>query len=139
MHKRIVTFIIAVALIVACSACGAEEKTPEGVINKDGGDWYIVKMPEGKSVKDYFTLTGESGYMHMTNMGQMDKSESMGGANYSEVSEGGWIVYGESVFMYIPYNISSSSAQMACSTLILNRDNCMSLEDAKQYISFLND
>lgn len=134
MKRILATVLLVIALLI--TGCGAK-KLPDGVIREDSGDWYIVKMPAGKDVKNYFTLTGGIGYVHGTNLGQMDRNESLGGASYARVEEGGWVVFGDDLFMYIPYQISDGAAQMACVTLILNRDNYMLLSEAKEYIEFL--
>lgn len=134
MKRIIVTVLVVIALLI--TGCGAE-KVPDGVIREDSGDWYVVKMPLGKDVKNYFTLTGEVGYVHGTNLGQMDRNESLGGASYARVEEGGWVVFGDDLFMYIPYQISEGQAKMACATLIMNKDSYMTLSEAKEYIEFL--
>lgn len=134
MKRIVVTMLVVIALLI--TGCGTK-KLPDGVIRDDSGDWYIVKMPASKDVKDYFTLTGEIGYVHGTNLGQMDRNESLGGANYARVEEGGWVAYRDDLFLYIPYDISAGQAKMACATLVLNQDNYMTFEEAKEYIEYL--
>ena len=134
MKRIIVTMLVAIALMI--TGCGTT-KLPDGVIRDDSGDWYIVKMPTGVKVDNYFTLSGEIGYVHGTNLGQMDRNENLGGANYVRVEEGGWIVYSGDLFLYIPYQISDGRAKMACATLLLNQENYMTIEEAKEYIEFL--
>lgn len=124
-------------MLAAFAGCHGRENQPSGVIQNESGDWYIVKLPSGKTVSDYFTLQGASGTVVMQNFSQKENNGIMGVAYYNRVKEGGWVVFGDGVFMYIPYAISEAQARSACNTLILNSDNTMTLEQAKQYISFL--
>lgn len=134
MKRILATVLLVIALLI--TGCGAK-KLPDGVIKEDSGDWYIVKMPEGADIDHYFTISGAIGYMHGTNLGQMDRIESMGGANYARVEECGWVIYSDDLFLHIPYQITDGEAKMACATLILNEENYMTLEEAKEYIDFL--
>ena len=137
--RRIVTCILLlVCLISMFTGCSGQDTAAKGIINEKGREWYIVQLPEGKNVSDYFTLLGGGGTVVMTNMGHMDKNETMGIAYYSKVKEGGWLAYSGNKFMYIPSELSVEEAKSACTTFILNSDNCMTFENAQKYISFLS-
>lgn len=136
MKKTIIICLLVALLIMMVLGCGQKESLP-GVIERENGNWYIVKLPAGKTVTDYFALTGQNGTIHVTNMGHMDINESMGNVNYSQVNEGGWIFYCGDVFMYVPTQISEFALAASGATLIRNSDNYLLIEDAKQYIPFL--
>ena len=85
----------------------------KGVCRSDAGDSHIVKLPAGMDVKDCFSLTGDKGYVYT-----------------AELDEG-------SLFLYVPYELTTREAMYACSTLVLHKNNYMTFEEAKEYIEFL--
>lgn len=129
--KMLVCIIVVLAMLI--TGCAAEEEVPRGVIRGESGDSYIVKMPTDMDVKDYFALTGERGCMHMSD----EMNLRMDTVDYSEVEEGGWVIYAEDLFLYVPYELSERGAQYACVTLAQNVDNYMTYENAKEYIKVL--
>lgn len=129
---RIIVWLLVLMLLL--SSCTPEEKEPRGVVTVSNCKSYIVKIPEGKNVTDYFTLLGTSGTVVMHNFGNMNQDNLMGTAYYNQVAEGGWVIHGNGLFMHIPADIPSDAASLACNKFLTNQDNYMSLEEYKGYI-----
>ena len=137
--KTIVLVALFVVLLKGCDYLLdnlglAEDPSPRGVVTVSNCESYIVKIPTGKNVSDYFTLLGTSGTVVMHNFGNMNQDKIMGTAYYNQVKEGGWVIQGNGLFMHIPDDISSDAARRACNTFLTNQDNYMSVEEYKEYM-----
>lgn len=136
MNKRLFAVLLTLMLVLLLCSCD-KESSEKGIIEKKCGDCYIVSLPEGKSVDDFFTLTGECCAMYIDDLGYMDKQDYLGCVKYSKVEEEGWIAFTEYKFLYIPYNVEKTMVVNACCDLVVCGDNIMSLEAAKEFIPFL--
>ncbi len=153
MGKRYLICIVFVALAILLMGClnlaennaeaEIEQELPVGVHQSNNGDYYYtIKLPTGAEVEDYFTLTGPKNTIHVAETDVDSYSEDMGFVYYYTCTKGGWVAFSgknPDRVMYIPEGLSAQQVQIICATFPYRAAKCMSMDEAKNYISWLQD
>lgn len=137
-------FVCLLVMTVFLSACGkkeAEPTMPEGVYTRGEKEYYVIMLPEGKSVWDCFYLNGDSttrGTVVVNQYFDTSSSAHSGVIYNSTVVGGGWVAYDESEsgkIIFIPDHFDIDEVKLICGRLARNPESYMTLEEAKEYIS----
>lgn len=139
MVKRIVSIILCIAIVVCFTAC--TEDDPRGVRSSGSGNqYYVIKLPDGKKVTDYFTLTGPEGTVVGMSTDMSSYSENLGTIYNRQATEGGWVAYNKDqsgIIIYMPAGFPENAVAITCAQLAINPNEYMTIEEAKQYIDWL--
>ena len=141
--RRIVLFFVSVLLIsIGIAGCSKTTSAPKGIYAQNGKTYYKIALPSGDRVGDHFELTGNEGTMVATqvDVNGSNGSQDMGTVYYRAVKQGGWVAYDESrsgTILYFPSEFTADHVKLACSSLLRNKGNYMSFEEAKDHISWL--
>ena len=145
MNKKVIVAIMCVAVLLCIIGYNPPEniktELPSGVRSVGEDNYcYIIKLPDGKSVSDYFTLVGGKGTVCVSETDVLSYDNYLGTVYYQSVSEGGWVGYGKSqtgCVVYIPSDFPENRVTHACSMLATNASNYMTIEEARAYIQWL--
>lgn len=125
---------IMLAFVLALSGCSVAEKKTTGIGTAGGKEYYIIDLKQ-EDIEEYFTLVGEKSKVSVLNT-QTGKSQI---TYYQPIEEGGWLAYnGGSIVAYFPSTFSQSNVKTACAMLTLSSEG-MTIEEAKEYITWLNE
>lgn len=131
LYFALTVFAVCIILFLfSLSGCKAEKK---GVIDKGNYCYYVIALPSGE-IEEYFTPTGENGQIAYTDV----KTTSTVVVKHVPIEEGGWIAYTSNTIAYIPPEAGESGMKSACTYIAINSDNRMTIQEAKDYIPWLN-
>lgn len=117
--------------------CGTSSNV--GVCKEGEQEYYVISLPEGCSVDNYFNTKGEEGTISIVVCPPGELDGIVKNVKYSNVVEGGCVAYIGTCVAYIPYECGPQKIKTVCGLIANEPDDCMTIEMAKEYISFLED
>ena len=119
-----------------CTEVPAEKlSNKNGVYTAFGIESYIIKLPSGKSVQDYFTFSDSPKQIVAELLYDTSDGNNLGAVEYCKVSRGGYVAYTNNLMVYIPSDDEKNVQMIACA--LVENQQYMSIEEAKQYIPWL--
>lgn len=139
--KRVIAIILVALVAVGLMACGSKEpELPDGVIAYKDHCYYVIRMMKDQ-VSTHFDMTGPTNTYVLTFVGE--KMSGVTGSmtvEYRKVEQGGWVAYSKAVnkVIYIPPEHSENDVAWIAQKLSGDLSSNMSIEQAKEYISFMH-
>ena len=145
MKRAMVSFLVICLLILCFTACGSNEKDQRGIgIAGTDHEYYIIKLPDGKKVADYFELTGAEGVVTGMQTDVKSYSEKLDTIYNRQTKDGAWVAYAKSqtgLMIYMPKGFPENLVAITCAHLATNWEmsdgDYMTIEEAKAYIPSL--
>lgn len=138
MKKCLSSFVILLILVFTLIGCSSNAKAARGI--RTVGDYTCYQIDlQGGTVEDYFTPVKPKGQVSVALNGELGQGSAGIVANYSKISEGGWIAYYKNLVIYLPADVSETSVQVTCAAFrSLDSSDCFTVDEAQEYLPWLN-
>lgn len=142
IRRILVVLLIGVIMNAVFPGCSTNTKVKGVRTDNDGKTYYAIQLPSGKTKEDYFSI---GGLLQQTAVNAIvtdhDPFHTVVVYLY-ETSDGARIAVSnedKGKILYFPKGFSDERLKMLCSSVVLNSDDYMSIEDAKAYIPSLTE
>ena len=134
--RKVFAIFVSIIMCFSCFVgCATQEpELPDGVVSYRNHNYYVINITKEQAAS-YFNLTGPTNTYVVTDLGASSSVE----VKYREVEQGGWLAYSDAVnkIIYIPSEYQEDDVSWVAQKLAGDLDSYMTIEQAKEYISFL--